>query len=37
MEEENLSGKEKKKVSTIFKKKEIWISGPRAKAAFAWA
>lgn len=27
MEEENLSGKEKKKGFSIFKKKEIWISG----------
>ncbi len=27
MEEENLSGKEKKKGLAIFKKKEIWISG----------
>lgn len=27
MEEENLSGKEKKKVFTVFKKKEVWISG----------
>lgn len=27
MEDENLSGKEKNKVISIFKKKEIWISG----------
>lgn len=27
MEEENLSGKNKKKVLSIFKKKEVWISG----------
>ena len=27
MEEENLSGNNKKKVLSIFKKKEVWISG----------
>ncbi len=27
MEEENLSGKEKKKIISVFKKKEVWISG----------
>lgn len=27
MEDENLSGKEKKKIISVFKKKEVWISG----------